>query len=94
MKLLIREEAADDLDGIYDWIAKDSVASAGRVVRALRARMNGILLPELAHSGRPGFIAGTRELIEWPYIIVYIVDEKRTTVTILGVVHGARGRDA
>lgn len=36
MKLVIREEAADDLEGIFDWIAKDSVSSASRVVRALR----------------------------------------------------------
>ena len=39
MKLVIREEAADDIDAIYDWIAKDSPSSAARVVRALR-RMN------------------------------------------------------
>ena len=30
MKLVIREEAADDLDSIYDWIANDSVSSAAR----------------------------------------------------------------
>lgn len=90
MKLVIRQEAIDDLDGIYDWIAKDSVSSASRVVRALRERMNSILLPELANSGRPGRKTGTRELIEWPYIIVYKADKNRRIITIIAVVHGAR----
>jgi plasmid stabilization system protein ParE len=46
MKLVIREAAADDLDAIYDWIARDSESSAARVVRILRQRMNSVLLPE------------------------------------------------
>lgn len=90
MKLLIREEAADDLDAIYDWIAKDSKTSASRVVRALRERMNSVLLPELVNIGRPGRREGTRELVEWPYVIVYKADDNKTVITILAVVHGAR----
>lgn len=90
MKLVIREEAAEDLDDIHDWIAKDSPTSAVRVVRTLRGRMNDVLLPELVNIGRPGRSKGTRELVEWPYIIVYTVNEERSVVTIVGVVHGAR----
>ena len=89
MKLVIREEALDDLDGIYDWIAKDSREAAARVVRVLRQSMNRILLPELVNIGRPGRRKGTRELVEWPYIIVYKVSDDREVVTILSVVHGA-----
>jgi plasmid stabilization system protein ParE len=89
MKLVIREEAPDDLDGIYDWIAIDNQAAAVRVVRVLRESMNRILLPELVKIGRPGRRKGTRELIEWPYIIVYKVSDDRELVTILSVVHGA-----
>ena len=92
MKLVIREEALDDLDGIYDWIAKDSQEAAVRVVRVLRQSMNRILLPELVNIGRPGRKKGTRELVEWPYIIVYKVSDNREVVTILSVVHGARIR--
>ena len=80
----------DDLDGIYDRIAKDNLSAAIRVVRVLRKRMNSILLPELVNIGRPGRKKGTRELVEWPYIIVYKVDDDREVVTILSVVHGAR----
>jgi toxin ParE1/3/4 len=89
VKLVIRDEAADDLEGIYDWIAKDNMSAASRVVRALRKRMDDILLPELVNSGRPGRAHGTRELIEPPYIIVYEVDEDKWTVTIIAVTHGA-----
>ena len=92
MKLVIREEAVDDLDGIYDCIAKDNLSAAIRVVRVLRQRMNSILLPELVNIGRRGRKTGTRELVEWPYIIVYKVDDDREVVTILTVVHGARHR--
>ena len=94
MKLVIREEAVDDLDGIYDWIAKDSQEAAAMVVRALRQSMNRILLPELVNIGRPGRKGGTRELVEWPYIIVYKVSDDRDVVTIISVVHGASVRKA
>ena len=92
MRLVIREEAADDLDAIYNWIANDSPASAARVVAALLDRMDSILLPKLANIGRPGRKRGTRELVEWPYIIVYVADDKRDIITIISVVHGARDR--
>ena len=94
MKLVIREEALDDLDGIYDWIAKDNLSAAIRVVRVLPESMNRILLPELVKIGRPGRRKGTRELIEWPYIIVYKVSDDREVVTIVSVMHGAWVRKA
>ena len=93
MRLIIRQKAADDLDAIYEWIAKDSAVSARRVVLALLARIESVLLPELANIGRPGQRNGTRELVEWPYIIVYTVDGGRETITIVSVVHGARNRE-
>lgn len=52
--------------------------------------MNGVLLPELVNIGRLGRREGTRELVEWPYIIVYKADDDREVVTILAVMHGAR----
>ena len=92
MRLIIREEAADDLEAIYDWIAKASATAAARVVLALLNRMESVLQPELINIGRPGRRKGTRELVEWPYIIVYTVDTGLRRVTIISVVHGARNR--
>ncbi len=40
--------------------------------------------------GRPGLDPGTRELIEYPYIIVYEVHEARGEIVVLAVVHGAQ----
>jgi toxin ParE1/3/4 len=48
--------------------------------------------PELTHMGRPGLVEGTRELLEWPYIIVYKVYEGREEVVIVSIVHGAQDR--
>ena len=93
MRLIIRQKAADDLDAIYEWIAKDSPASARRVVVALLDRMECVLLPQLANIGRPGRRNGTRELVEWPYIIIYKVNNSRTIATVVAVVHGARNHD-
>ena len=33
--------------------------------------------------GRPGLIEGTRELIEYPYIIIYQVDKERDEIVVL-----------
>jgi len=49
--------------------------------------------PELTHMGRPGLVEGTRELVEWPYIIVYKVYEDREEVVIVSIVHGAQDRE-
>jgi len=48
---------------------------------------------ELTHMGRPGLVEGTRELVEWPHIIVYKVDEARDEIVIVSIVHGAQDRD-
>ena len=42
--------------------------------------------------GRPGLVDGTRELIEYPYIIVYRADEERDEIVVLSIIHGARRR--
>jgi plasmid stabilization system protein ParE len=42
--------------------------------------------------GRFGAVEGTLELIEYPYIIIYRVDDERREVRIISIVHGARVR--
>jgi plasmid stabilization system protein ParE len=32
------------------------------------------------------------ELLEWPYIIVYTINEERDEIVIVSVMHGARDR--
>jgi toxin ParE1/3/4 len=38
-------------------------------------------------------IEGTRELIEYPYIIVYRVDEQRREIVVISIIHGVLDRE-
>jgi toxin ParE1/3/4 len=93
MRLIIRDEAARDLDDILDWISQENPSAAVAVVRRIRNKLDLLLHPELAQMGRPGRDEGTRELIEHPYIIVYEANEEAEEVIVLAVLHGARNRD-
>ncbi len=93
MKLIIREQVDADLDRIFEWIAKDSPRAATEVIRRIRQRIGRLATPGLEHMGRPGLDAGTRELVEPPYLIVYEVHEAREEIEVLYVVHTARDRE-
>jgi len=93
MKVIIRASAETDLDHIAEWIAQNSPSAAARVVATIRDRISFLETDELAHMGRPGLVEGTRELLEYPYIIIYQVDEDRGEVVVLSIVHGARDRE-
>jgi toxin ParE1/3/4 len=93
MKVIIHESAEDDLDRIFEWIAKDNRSAAARMVAKIRDRINLLEVDSLAKMGRPGLVIGTRELIEYPYLIVYEVDNDRREVSVLTIVHGARDRE-
>lgn len=92
MKVVLRQSAVEDLDRIFVWIAKDNPSAAADMVSGIRDRISLLELDSLAHMGRPGLVAGTRELIEFPYIIVYKVDDRRREVVVLAILHGAQNR--
>jgi toxin ParE1/3/4 len=94
MKLVVREAATRDLDDILEWISQDNPRAAAGLVRRILARIDRLAIPGLSHIGRPGLVEGTRELIEAPYIIVYMVDEPADEITVLAIVHGARNRES
>jgi plasmid stabilization system protein ParE len=62
------------------------------LIARIEDKVMRLAIPGLAQMGRPGLIAGTRELIEFPYVIVYAVHEAQNEVVISSVVHGARNR--
>ncbi len=88
MKIDWFPSADRDLAEIVDFIAGDNVRAALNVDAEI-LRTVGLLeiLPEM---GRPGRVAGTRELVVsgTPYIVAYRVREE--SVEIVGVLHGAR----
>ena len=94
MKAFVHESAAGELDDIFDWVSNDSPRAASERVRRIRARIDRLAIAGLSHIGRPGLVEGTRELVEGPYIIVYVVDEPVEEITVLAIVHGARDREA
>jgi toxin ParE1/3/4 len=85
MRIVWTEPASRDIEDIGDYIAKDNPAAARRVVRAIEAAVRR--LARFPHSGRPGYRAGTRELVvpRTPYIVPYRVGPR--AVEILAVFH-------
>ncbi len=88
MKLEWSAFALADRDGIFDYIEADSPRAAVTVDKAIADAAKRLI--DFPVSGRPGRIAGTRELVvtPLPYILAYVVREG--VVRILRVLHGAQ----
>ena len=80
--------ALANLEAQADYIGEDSPAAARRVVQRIFRAVN--LLKKNPAMGRPGRVAGTRELVVagTPYILPYRV--RADAVEILRVFHAAR----
>ncbi|CAM5279242.1 MAG: type II toxin-antitoxin system RelE/ParE family toxin [Xanthobacteraceae bacterium] len=88
MKLVWSAFAPADRDGIFSHIEAENPRAAIAVDERIAAAAR--LLLDFPESGRPGRVAGTRELvvIGTPYIAAYVV--MPDTVRILRVLHGAQ----
>ena len=51
MKVLIRPEADRDLDGIFDWIAKDNPRAAIDMIRRIRSKIELLATTGFAEIG-------------------------------------------
>ena len=88
MKLRFTRRALRHLDYARAYIDARDPQAANRVIARIADAVEGLRL--YPHRGRPGRIAGTRELVipGTPYIAAYrIVDD---AIEILAVLHGAR----
>lgn len=87
MKIVWAETALADREAIYDYIEADNPRAAAELDRLFDLAARRLVdHPEL---GRPGRIAGTRELVAHPrYLLLYEIDADR--LTILAVVHTSR----
>lgn len=94
MKVIVEEAAAADLDDAIRWISADSPRAAAKMRRRIVARINQLSNPRLSGMGRLGQIQGTRELLAWPYVIVYTVDQGAGRILVRAILHGARDRTA
>jgi toxin ParE1/3/4 len=83
MRVTFDPIARDELNRIFAWIAKDNPRAAYQLIARIEVKVMRLATPELTHMGRPGLVEGTRELLEWPYIIVYKVYDGRNEIVIL-----------
>jgi len=93
MKLVFDERALVDLEGIFNWIAKDNSIAAKAVVERIFASTEHLVsFPEMGHFGRD---EGTYEWVvpRLPYIVVYEIDRSQSRIVVIAVVHGARDRE-
>ena len=87
MRVVWTPEAEQDREEVWDYIASDSAAAAARMDELFSDA--AAQLADFPELGRPGKIAGTRELIPHEnYRLVYEIDGG--TVWMLALVHTAR----
>jgi toxin ParE1/3/4 len=94
MRVRWTDPAQTDFLEILGYIARDNPAAAERVGRRLLSAIDALAAqPRL---GRPGRVAGTRELViaRLPYVAIYRIVEAAHVATsqveVLRVLHGAR----
>ena len=88
MRIVWLPRARDGVREAHAHIAATSPAAARGVVARIRAQV--AILAEHPRIGRPGRVAGTRELVitRTPYIVAYRATG--SDIEILAVFHGAR----
>lgn len=88
MKLEWSPLAIMDREDIFDTVAADNPAAAVRLDERIAERVGRLMqFPEM---GRPGRIAGTRELVIAGTVYIAAYRASDDTVRILRVLHGAR----
>ena len=87
MKIRWVRLALDDLRKIHTFISNENPSAAKKVLSTIWEATQ--LLKEHPQIGRPGRVAGTRELVisNTPFIVPYRVISKE--IQILRVIHGA-----
>lgn len=81
-------KAADDLEAIGDFIARDSPTRALSFVDELLGAWEAIGHTPKAYPERPELASGVRRAVHPPYLIFYTIG--RDEIRIERVLHGAR----
>lgn len=87
--------ALADLEAISKYISEDSPANAAKFIQVLLESIDALaIFPHRYNVPRTGFVRGrqVRSMPVPPYLVRYRIDERRKTVHILRVRHGARKR--
>jgi len=88
MRVVWTAPALRELEAIGDYIARDNPRASARIVTRILDRVD--MLTDHPETGRPGRIAGTRELVvtDTPFIVPYRI--RGDQIEVLSVFHGAR----
>jgi addiction module RelE/StbE family toxin len=88
MRVKWTRQALREQDNAFEWIVAEDPNAAREVIDRMRSATR--LLAENPKMGRPGRIAGTRELVvsRTPYVVAYRIRAQH--VEILAVIHHAR----
>ena len=87
MRVIVSDDAAADLEDIFDYIAQDSVRNARKYVASLRRKIKSLGRFPQIHPPRDDLPAGMRAAVHGSHPILYDVGAK--SVDIARVVHGA-----
>jgi toxin ParE1/3/4 len=89
VKIIWSPRAIRDLESLRAFIARENPGAARRVALEIVETVE-TALPVTPHIGRPGRVAGMRELVITgsPFVVPYRVKAER--IQILRVFHGAR----
>jgi toxin ParE1/3/4 len=91
VKVEWRPSALDDRAAIFAYLLDRNPFAAASIAEELLLAADS--LATFSYRGRPGLVAGTRELrVTGPYLLVYEIDAAANCVSILRVWHGARNR--
>jgi toxin ParE1/3/4 len=90
MKIRWTESASENWEQAFDFIAQENSDAALRIAETILDLVE--MLAVHPHAGRPGRVAGTRELVvpNSPFLLAYGVDVGDEIVWIYAVYHGRR----
>lgn len=86
MTLRWTQTALRDLQSLHAYVSQDNHAAAAQMVESILAGLEA--LEKFPTMGRKGRVAGTREFIVSPFIVVYRV--KKEAIEVVAIIHGAR----
>lgn len=86
------EKALEDINGIFEYISRDSEFYARNVVKEIRKKVKSIkLFPKRGRIIPEINDCNYREIFQWKYRIMYKMEDQN--IYILSIFHGARDFD-
>jgi plasmid stabilization system protein ParE len=92
-RILLSKNVANDLQGIFDYIARDSPYNAAKMIARILDAIDTLGTSpyrNVVAGQKPGLAKPVRSLPVWPYVVFFRVHDDQNVVRVLRVRHGAR----